>query len=498
MFDAAMPTGGRPRQLSSRTVLLGIMIALDSGRPAHLAAAHRALSSIEASADGKFAAASYRQIEDTFSLMCRSVDPSPVPSFKGVEDAGRAEHLRAARTGIEVDSKRAALLKLADALLEASVPEAYKSASTSLAVDWTDHETWSRPRAKYDPQPANDPDASWGHAKRNAPGAKDFVFFGYYAQVATMVPDEGGRCVPELVRRVAVEAPRLDPARVMAESLARMAADGISLGDVCCDCGYSNRHPATWSRPLRAAGGSLVMDLHPNDRGQRGTFEGAICANGQLYCPATPSSLLGLGPLRRGATEEEVNLHAKRCTELGSYKLSRLSGPDADGYERVSCPAAAGKLRCPLKAASLALSANHPSVLEPPAGELGRCCAQLSITVPPQVNEKTRQKHDYPSALYADSYARRTAAERTYASLSDPSTGGIRRGWCRLFGLAKNTIMYALGVVVRNVRIVESFERARAEEARRAAIGLPAKRRRRRRHPIPEDPSPKAPPAPPG
>ena len=29
--------------------------------------------------------------------------------------------------------------------------------------------------------------------------------------------------------------------------------------------------------------------------------------------------------------------------------------------------------------------------------------------------------------------------------------GGIRRGWCRLFGRTKNTLMYALAVVVRNV-----------------------------------------------
>ena len=104
----------------------------------------------------------------------------------------------------------------------------------------------------------------------------------------------------------------------------------------------------------------------------------------------------------------------------------------------------------------------------------------MSITVAPQVNEKTRQKHDYAGPAHRDSYARRTAAERTYASLADPSVGGIRRGWCRLFGRTKNTLMYALAVVVRNVRIVESFERRKAQEARARSIG--PRRRRRRRH----------------
>jgi hypothetical protein len=40
--------------------------------------------------------------------------------------------------------------------------------------------------------------------------------------------------------------------------------------------------------PLRAAGASLIQDLHPHDRGPQGTHAGAIIANGNLYCPATP------------------------------------------------------------------------------------------------------------------------------------------------------------------------------------------------------------------
>jgi hypothetical protein len=502
-----MPTGGRPRQLSTRTVLLGVMMALDSGRPAHLEAAHRALSSLElgdqlalkfaVTGNGECHVASYRQYEDTFSVMCEAIDPSPVPSFKGVPEHERAAHLEATRAGVDASSRSAALARVADALVEASVPEQHKSSSRSLAVDWTDHETWSRPRAKEDTQPANDPDASFGHAKRNAPGAQDCVFYGYYAQVATMVGDEGGPPVPELVRRIAVQAPRLDPAAIMASTLIRMATEGIELGDVLADCGYSNRAPATWARPLRSAGAGLVMDLHPNDRGRRGTFEGAICANGQLYCPKTPVALLGIGPLRRGASTEEITAHDAGCAELARYRLSPVSKPDGDGYQRLACPAAAGKLRCPLKPASMQLSIGLPSVLDPPGGEHARCCVQQTITVPPQVNEKTRQKHDYPSRGFRISYNRRTASERSFASLCDPSVGSIGRGWCRLFGLAKNTLMYALAVVVRNVRILESFEASQAK----AAMGQRSRRRRRRHENdelAPKEPTPDRAPATPG
>ena len=157
-----------------------------------------------------------------------------------------------------------------------------------LAVDWTDHETWSRARPVEDPHPANDPDASFGHAKLNAPGAKDYLFFGYYAQVATMVRDEREAQVPELVRRIAVAAPRLDPAAAMTQVLLRLHHDGVTLGDVLADGGYSNRLPETFAAPLRRAGANLVLDLHPGDRGRHGTFEGANAANGALFCPATP------------------------------------------------------------------------------------------------------------------------------------------------------------------------------------------------------------------
>lgn len=115
-------------------------------------------------------------VEHGYQVMTRAIDPTPVPSFRGVGEDDRAAHLEKARSEVDALACSARLQRVIDALLEASVPPAYKAASTSLAVDWTDHETWSRPRAKADQAPANDADASWGHAKRNAPGAKDGLF----------------------------------------------------------------------------------------------------------------------------------------------------------------------------------------------------------------------------------------------------------------------------------------------------------------------------------
>ena len=107
----------------------------------------------------------------------KPIDPSPVPSFRGVAPPKRAGHLAKRRAGVEAVSKEAMLVTLIDALLEASLPEAEQHRRCA-AVDWTDHESWARPTAKLSGEISADPDAAWGHAKRNAPGAKDALFLG--------------------------------------------------------------------------------------------------------------------------------------------------------------------------------------------------------------------------------------------------------------------------------------------------------------------------------
>jgi hypothetical protein len=174
-----------------------------------------------------------------------------------------------------------------------------------------------------------------------------------------------------------------------------MKDSGIALGDVLADSGYAYRVPATWALPIRALGAELIVDLHPNDRGTNGTHQGAICANGRLYCPATPTALLELSPLPRAATPEQTAAHDQQASELAKYKLSPITAYDPDGYHRVICPAAQGKIRCPLRPASMTLAHTRPEILKAPEHPPA-CCQQQTITIPPAVNAKTAQKHDYP------------------------------------------------------------------------------------------------------
>jgi len=262
--------------------------------------------------------------------------------------------------------------------------------------------------------------------------------------------------------------------------LERMTDQGIELGDLLADSGYSYRAPETFALPARTLGAKLVIDLHPNDRGQKGTHQGAVITNGNLYCPATPKALFELSPLPPSASPEQAAAHERHCAELTRYKLSPLTTPDHDGYRRVACPATRGKLRCPHRPTSMTLSHKHPTVLSPPEHP-PVCCAQQTITLPPSVAAKTTQKHDYPSPEHRRSYTRRSAAERTFSHLFDPASNNIERGWCRLTGLTPNALFLACVFVVANTRSADAFTAHQAEDNKRRERGLAPKRRRRRR-----------------
>jgi hypothetical protein len=465
-IELLLPIGVRGRQLLVRTLLAGILLVLADHRPAHLTRVHQALTSLPVPDQLRLGVITdwktgphqltYRQTERTFGLIVTAL-------AKDAPD-GRPSALLAA---------------ICDDLLEASIPPEHKTATTALAVDWTDLETFARPPPAKGGECA-DPEASWGHRRNNLPGIRAELFFGYYLQAAIMMPEEGGLPVPELARRATLTSCGHDPVPEFVPVLTRLPGQDIPLGDILADSGYAHRIPQHWTLPLRAAGAQLIQDLHPDDRGPHGTHEGAVISNGNLYCPQTPRTLLELGPLARGATPEETAAHDSKTAETARYKLGHITSDDEDGYHRVQCPAVMGKIRCPLRSQSMTLNRDRPEILTPPEHPPA-CCDQQTLTVPPEVNAKTAQKHDYPSKAHRRSYARRTGAERGFATIKDPASNDISRGWCRLMGLTPLLLMTACLLVVRNQRIITAWNTRQDDNARRTAAGLPPKTRRRRR-----------------
>jgi hypothetical protein len=463
IIEEALPAGVRPRQLPTRTLMLGKMLALADSRNAYLTEAHAALTALPAADQERLGVVTnwktgphqltYRQAGHTYAIITRLLskpEPDGAPS--------------------------PLLLRLCNQLIEAGIPAAFKN-TRSLAADWTDVEAWSRAVPADKPGTGTGPEARWGHRNATRSIQQGDMFFGYLLSAAVMVAEENGEPVPELARRITVCSSAHDPPAELAGVLAQMPGDGIALGDILADSGYAHRVPDTWADPLRSAGAQLVVDLHPHDRGPRGTHQGAIIANGCLYCPLTPRPLLELVPLPPGASAAGTAVHDQKTAELSRYKLGVHAGDDAGGYRRHTCPAAAGKIRCPLRPASMTLDRSRPEILTPPQHPQA-CCTQKTITAGPDVAAKTRQKHDYPSAQWRASYARRTAAERFNASIKDPAVNSIDQGWIRLMGLTPLLLWLSCLVVVRNQRTLNAFQER--QDRQRAAAAQPRARRRRR------------------
>jgi hypothetical protein len=466
-IEALLPAGVRTRQLRVATLLAGMMLALADGRPAHLTRLHQALTGLPEHDQKRLGVITgwrtgphqltYRQVEHTHRLITTALSkdtPDGTPS--------------------------ANLQSFCDALLEASILPQFKDASTSLAADWTDVEAWARPVPSAAAGTGTDPEARWGHRNVGRAIEEGEMFFGYYLSAATMVKDDNGPAVPELARRITACSSARDPAAAIVPVLTGLAAAGIPLGDIIADSGYSHRVPDAWASPLRAAGAQLVQDLHPHDRGPQGTHQGAIITNGNLYCPQTPKPLLQLVPPPPGAEPAETAAHDQQTAELSRYKLGLHAAADADGNRRHACPATAGKIRCPLRPASMTLPRDRPEILSPP-GHPPACCTQHTITAGPAIAARTRQKHDYPSRAWRISYQRRTASERLNATIKDTATNNIDRGWIRMAGLTPLMLALTCLIAVRNQRILTAWQNRQHDNARRAASGLPPRTRKLRR-----------------
>ena len=465
-IEQMLPAAVRRRQLRVRTLLAGMLLVLADRRAAYLTEVRAALIALPEDDQIRLGVIAYwkagphqltfRQTEHTCRLITKALgkdNPGGAPSGD--------------------------LQAVCDQLLEATIPPECAQLTRALAADWTDVETWSRP-PRHGSTECADPEASWGHRTTNLPGPKGEMFFGYFLSAAIMTAEEDGPPAPELARRMTMCSCHLDPARALAPVLTAMPAAGIPLGDILDDSGYAHRDAAAWAIPLRRAGAELVQDLHPHDRGPRGTHQGAIIANGNLYCPQTPRTLLELTPLPLAASSKQAAAHDRLAAELARHKLGRHTADDADGYHRVTCPAVTGKIRCPHRPESMTLPRDRPEILTPP-GHPPACCTQQTITIGPDVAAKTRQKHDYPSPAWRQSYRRRTSAERGFSTIKDPASNNIGRGWCRQMGLTPLTLWIACLLAIRNQRILDACNARQQDNARRATSGLPPRTRKRRR-----------------
>ena len=415
-----LPIGVRPRQLSVRTLLAGMCLTQADGRPAHLTRVRQALASLPEADQRRLGVIAdwkqgphrltYRQTEYTFGLVADALakdEPDGQPS--------------------------PALQATCDDLLEASVPEEFKDASGSLAVDWTDMETFSRPPPAKG-GPCADPEASWGHRKNNLLRSEDELFYGYYLSAAIMMREENGPAVPELARRATLSACRHDPVRALAPVLTPMPEDGIPLGDISPTPATPTATPEPGSRSRRRRA-SPSRTCTPTTAAPRAPTKAPSSATETCTAPKTHAHCWNSGrsPAAPPPKKPPRTTPAPLSSPATSSAASPATTPTAT---TASLPRRHGQDPLPAP----------PAVDDPGPGPPGDPAAPRNTPRPAAPSRpspsrrrslaKTAQKHDYPSKAHRRSYARRTGAERGFATAKDPATNDISRGWCRLMGLA--------------------------------------------------------------
>ena len=108
------------------------------------------------------------------------------------------------------------------------------------------------------------------------------------------------------------------------------------------------------------------MDYRIDQLGIQANTGGAILVEGTWYCPALPGPLITATTRLRGHAITR-DLYDQQITARCPYQLKRKDGPDADGYQRLSCPAPGNHpgLICPLRQASTVTPRRAPQ--GPPA-----------------------------------------------------------------------------------------------------------------------------------
>jgi hypothetical protein len=496
---------GRRRPLPVRAVLTALLcLALDD-RPLFLTevtrmlfcqlppASRRLLGVPGTVTTGRAFKAAYRRVRYCFHAIVSAADPSALPKNRRLTQDELAARIKP-MTPDQATAARDRLEALVNALLEASVSvltdDERAASGGCTGLDATPVPLFSRGPSRRAGLCASDPDGGWyvregDHRDREDDKGKPprKIAWALEATIATTARPPGAPPAhPNLAIGMAMTRPGEDPGGTGARVLASAAARGHKPGWLGYDRAYTAALPDRFHLPARALGYSPVMDYRADQLGIQASSGGALLVEGTWYCPALPEPLItATASLRDHLITRE--LYDQQIAARACYQLKRKDGPDADGYQRLTCPAAGHhpRLICPLRPASLTPRDGRPKVLQPPQ-EPPRLCRQTAITIAPDIGARYRQDLPYGSPAWHQCYAtlRNTieglngyAKDTAHQALAAPARRRIR-------GIAACSLFTALLLMAANIRKIRAWRALTASDQNRIT-----RRARRRRTSLP-------------
>jgi hypothetical protein len=492
---------GRPRPLPVRAVLAALACLALEDRPlflteatrllfCQLSPASRRLLKVTGTVTTQLAfLAAYRRVRYCFGAIRSVMDPSALPKNRrltGQDLKARAKPM----THAQAEAARGRLEAFINALIETSISvltdDELGAYDGSTGLDATPVPLYSRGPSKRAGLCASDPDGGWyvregDHREREDDKGKPLrkICWALEATIATMARPPGAPPAhPNLAAGLALTRPGEDPGGTGARVLASLAARGHKTSWLGYDRAYTQALPGRFHLPARALGYKPVMDYRADQLGIQANTGGAILVEGTWYCPALPGPLItATTGLRDHAITRE--LYDQQIAARRPYQLKHKDGPDADGYQRLSCPATGHHpgLICPLRPASLTPRDGRAKVLQPPP-EPPRLCTQTAITIAPDTGARYRQDLPYGSPAWHRSYATlRNTIEGLNGLIKDPAHEALAQpARRRVRGIAAQSIFTALLLLAANIRKIRAWRALTARD--KARITRRARRRR--------------------
>ena len=492
---------GRPRPLPVRAVLTALVcLALDD-RPlfltevtrllfCQLSGTSRRLLGVPGTAPTERAfLAAYRRVRYCFGAICSAMDPSPLPKNRRLSQADLTARTRPV-TPSQAEAARSRLEAFINSLLEASISvltsEEHAAYDGCTGLDATPVPLFSRGPSRRSGLSASDPDGGWyvregDHREREDDKGRPLrkIAWALEATIATTARPPGAPPAhPDLAIGLALARPGEDPGGTGTRVLASASARGHKAGWLGYDRAYTAALPGRFQLPARALGYRPVMDYRIDQLGIQANAGGAILVEGSWYCPALPEPLITATTRLRGHAITR-DLYDQQITARSPYQLKHKDGPDADGYQRLTCPALGRRpgLICPLRQASTSPRDGRPKVLQPPQ-EPPRLCRQTAITIAPDTGARYRQDLPYGSPTWHKTYATlRNTIEGLNGYAKDPAHQALAApGRRRVRGIAAQSIFTALLLMAANIRKIRAWRSLTASN--QAGITRRARRRR--------------------